>query len=227
MALSVDWATRIITVPQADLAFVGGTLYALDTDAFRLELKSIEADVIGIHFPDTHRHVTTTTIAGTTYARFVEMINTFQVRFEDGQYAVRLDGSNNNIFDEGVIVRNQVSVISTNSAGLVVVTSPASIESPPEAHISGSYDGTDLTLLVWLTRNGEAVTSGLTTATVRWYSPDGTELFNQTDTIFDARGIASMTQTVALTASTAYYATISITDGTGTVIDTRGVPTGA
>lgn len=118
MATSINWATKVISVPQADLTFVSGTLYELDTDAWRLELKDIE-DGDGMPFLDTHRHNTEVTIAGITYARFFEIINGYTVEFEDGQYAVRLAGSNNNIFDEGVIVRNQVSIIPTNSAGLI------------------------------------------------------------------------------------------------------------
>jgi len=121
MAISVNWNTKVISVPQSDLTFVSGTLYSLDVNAFRLELKDIE-DGDGMPFLDTHRHNTEVVIAGITYARTVEIINGYTVEFEDGQYAVRLEGANNNIFDEGVIVRNQVSIIPTNSAGLQIVT---------------------------------------------------------------------------------------------------------
>jgi len=122
MALSVNWSTKVITIPQADLTLVTGSLYSHDTEAFRLELKDIEDSEVGIHFEDMHRHVTETTIAGITYARFIEIINGFQIEFEDGQYTVRLDGSNNNLFEEGVIVHNQVSIVPTNSAGLIRVS---------------------------------------------------------------------------------------------------------
>lgn len=119
MAVSIAWGTKVISVPKADLTLVSGTLYALDTDWFRAQLKGLEDDEAGIPFPDTHTHNTEVTIAGTTFARVIEIINGYTVTFEDGQYAVRLDGSNNNIFDEGIINRNQVSIIPTNSAGLI------------------------------------------------------------------------------------------------------------
>jgi len=122
MAITVDWANKIINIPQADLTFISGTLYELDTDVFRLDLKALEAGEQGMPELDTHRHNTEVTVAGVTFARTIEIINGYTVTFEDGQYAVRLVGSNNNIFDEGVINRNQVSIISTNSAGLQVVT---------------------------------------------------------------------------------------------------------
>lgn len=120
MAVTIDWPTQVISVPQADLTFLSGTLYELDTDVFRLALKALEASEAGMAELDTHQHSTTYTIAGVTYARTIEIINGYTVTFEDGQYAVLLTGSNNNIFDEGIINRNQVSIIPTNSAGLIV-----------------------------------------------------------------------------------------------------------
>ena len=122
MALSINWATFVITVLQADLTFVSGTLYELDTDAFRLELKAIEASPIGINFPDTHKHSTEVVVAGTTFARALSIINGYSVEFEPGLYSVRLVNSNNDIWDigNGILVQNTVQVIPTNSAGLIV-----------------------------------------------------------------------------------------------------------
>lgn len=122
MAITVNWNTQVINVPQADLTLVGGNLYELDVDSFRLSLKDLE-DGEGMPFLDTHRHNTQVTIAGTTFSRTVEIINGYSVEFEDGQYSVRLSGANNNIFDveSGILVQNQVQVIPNNSAGAVVV----------------------------------------------------------------------------------------------------------
>lgn len=123
MALSVDWATGLITIPKADLTLVSGSLYELDTDAFRLELKGLEASSDGMAFLDSHRHNTEVTVAGTTFARTIEIINGYSVQFElSGTYAVRLAGSNNNLFDaeNGILVPTAgVTVIAQNSAGLV------------------------------------------------------------------------------------------------------------
>ena len=117
MAISVNWPTKVINVPQADLTFLGGTEYELDVDAFRLALRDLEDDEGGMGFVRTHRHNTEVTIAGVTYARLVEIINSYTVTFEDGQYSVDLVGANNNIAE--VLNLNQVSVRSNNSAGLV------------------------------------------------------------------------------------------------------------
>lgn len=138
MAISVNWSTKIITVPQADLTLVSGTLYELDTDAFRLALKALEDDEIGIVFPDTHRHTTEIAVAGVTYARFVEIINGYQVMFEDlghPGYTIRMAGSNNNIFEAGVIILNHNSVIGQNSAGLIVVTTGSGLSAEEQAKL--------------------------------------------------------------------------------------------
>jgi hypothetical protein len=118
MAISVNWYTKVISVPQADLTLISGSLYELDVDWFRLQLKNLEDDPTGMSYPDTHRHNTEVTLGGVTLARTVEIINEYTVTFEDGQYAVRLVGANNNIAD--VMNVNQVSLRSNNSAGLIV-----------------------------------------------------------------------------------------------------------
>jgi len=121
MAISVNWPTRIISVPKADTVLVQASpeIRSLDLNVLRLRLKDLEDDEEGIPWPDTHRHNTTTTISGVTLARVVEVINGYTITFEDGQYAVNLYGANSNVSD--VVNVNQVSVRSANSAGLIQV----------------------------------------------------------------------------------------------------------
>jgi hypothetical protein len=122
MTISINPATFVITVPKADLTLISGTFYEHDTEAFRLELIDWEDSEIGINFLRTHNHNTTVTIAGTTFARTIEIRSPYSVEYEDGAYSVQLVGSNNNIWDVGggILVQNQVQVIPTNSAGLIV-----------------------------------------------------------------------------------------------------------
>jgi hypothetical protein len=115
--ITIDWANRIINIPQAYLTDLGGDVYELDTNQLRLDLKELEEGEIGINFPDTHRHNTEVVLSGVTYARVFEIINGYTITFEDGQYAVNLSNSNNNISD--VTNVNQVSVRAFNSAGLI------------------------------------------------------------------------------------------------------------
>jgi hypothetical protein len=126
MAISINWGTKVITVPQADLTLISGVKYSLDVDVFRLALKDLEDSVEGMPFPSTHNHNTTVTVGGVTLARTVEIINGYTVSFEDTgtPYQVKLEGANNNILDVANIVAN-VNIASTNSAGLVEVESTA------------------------------------------------------------------------------------------------------
>ena len=121
MALSINWSTRVITIPQADLDVVAAGLYELDVNAFRLALKDIEDSEEGASFPDTHRHNTAVTLSGVTYARTFEIINGYTVTFEylGTPYSVRCVGANHNLADVKNV--NPVSLIVGNSAGLITV----------------------------------------------------------------------------------------------------------
>ncbi len=123
MAISINWNTKVISVPQADLTNVSGTLYELDVDVFRLALKDIEDSDEGMAFPHTHRHNTSVTLSGVTYARTVEIINDYTVTFEDtgSPYTVRLTGANHNLADVTNYV-SEVSLIVGNSAGLITTS---------------------------------------------------------------------------------------------------------
>ncbi len=117
--ISINYLTKVIYVPKTFMSMVTPTLYELDVNLLRLSLKDIEDDPTGIFAIDTHRHNTSVTLSGVTYARTFEIINGYTVEFEDGQYVVRCVGANHNLAD--VKVLNQVSLVIGNSAGLVEV----------------------------------------------------------------------------------------------------------
>lgn len=133
MAISINWATRVITVPQADLTLIAGTRYRLDVDAFRMALKDIEDSEEGMGMPDTHAHATQRTLSGVTYARQFEIINGYTVTFQDvgTPYRVECVGANHNIAD--VQNTNNVSLVVGNSAGLIVVETGTSGLTPAES----------------------------------------------------------------------------------------------
>lgn len=139
MATSIAWATKVITVNQADLSFVSGTFYTMDTDQFRKDLNALQAGEEGMWADTTHLHNTEVTVAGTTFARTVEIINGYTVQFlPDSQWTVQLLGSNNNIFDVGggILVQNQVQVIPTNSAGLIVVSTGSGLSAAQDTKLT-------------------------------------------------------------------------------------------
>jgi hypothetical protein len=123
VAISVNWNTLTFSIPQGDLTLITGSLYELDTEvAFRQAINAIMASEEGIVFDDPISHNTSVTVAGTTFARTIEVINGYSITFTpDSQFSVRLAGSNNNIFDveNGILNQNQVQVIAQNSAGLI------------------------------------------------------------------------------------------------------------
>ncbi|MCK5610501.1 hypothetical protein KAR91_51990 [Candidatus Pacearchaeota archaeon] len=121
MSYSVDRATKVISIPKADLTLISGTLYELDTEVFRNELHTIQASEEGMVYDDMFYRNAPYAVAGITYAQSIQIINGYSITFENGAYSVRLIGSNNDIFDieAGILNQNTVQVIPNNSAGLV------------------------------------------------------------------------------------------------------------
>lgn len=141
MPLIINWNTKVINIPKnfTSLTQASPEIRELDIDVFRLALKNIEDDE-GMPFLDTHRHNTIVTVGGTTLARVVEIINGYTVTFEDGQYAVNLVGANSNIGD--VVNVNQVSIRSSNSAGLQDISAITSLiwnQSVASSSVPGSF----------------------------------------------------------------------------------------
>lgn len=123
MAITLNPSTRVFSIPQADLTLVTGTLYAADTDVLRKAMMTILASEDYIWMPDSYAHATEVTVAGTTFARTLITLNNFSYTFTpDTQWTVRLENSNNDFFDveNGILNQNQVQVIPTNAAGLIV-----------------------------------------------------------------------------------------------------------
>lgn len=137
MAITIDWGNRIIFVPRNDMTLIQSSpfeLRELDANVFRLALKDLEDSEQGLIFPDTHNHNTEVVLGGVTYARFIEIINDYTITFEDGQYAVNIVGANTNIAD--VTNLNQVSIRTSNSAGLIVTTGSGGASGPTAAQIA-------------------------------------------------------------------------------------------
>lgn len=121
MALSIDWLTYVILVPKTDMTQIQVSPFEvreLDLNAFRLELRDIEDSIAGIPQPATHDHQSESTLAGTTFARQVEILAPYTVTLENGSYAVNAVGANSNVAD--VLNLNTVQLRTANSAGLIV-----------------------------------------------------------------------------------------------------------
>lgn len=127
--MTINWLTKEIQIPQSDWVLDSGTFYKYATNDSRIAMKVLEASEIGIVFPDTHKHNTEVTVAGTTYARTIEIINGYFVTFENIASSVQLEGSNNNMWDigGGILTQNLVQIIPTNAAGLITVVSGSGV----------------------------------------------------------------------------------------------------
>ena len=134
MTISVNWATKVITVPLADLTLVSPGVYQLNVNTFRLALKDLEDSPEGMSFLDTHRHTAAVTLSGVTGPLTVEIINGYTVTFENGSYRVNLVGGNSNILD--VLNLNQVQVAANNSFGLVTVASGSGLSADQDAKLT-------------------------------------------------------------------------------------------
>lgn len=124
MAISINPLTFVINVPKADMTLVQSTpteIRELDLNLFRLGLKAYEAAIYGIYLLKTHNHNTEVTLGSLTFARVIEILPPYTITFQDGQYAVNLVNANSNVSDRTNV--NQVSVRSSNSAGLVTAAS--------------------------------------------------------------------------------------------------------
>ena len=120
MAITVDRPNYIIQVPRAYMTLIQSTpveIRQLDTNAFRLVLRDLDDDENGRTWPVTHDHNTDVVIGGINYARQVLIREPYTVTFENGLYVAQLTGSNNNVLSR--TNKNQVSVESNNSAGLI------------------------------------------------------------------------------------------------------------
>lgn len=120
MAYSVNWATKVVTIPKADTTLVSSSpdVRSLDVTTLWQNLIDIQDNEVGINFLDIVRNTTPLTVAGITLARVVEIINGYTLTFEDGPWAVNIIGGNSNVAD--VVNKNQVSVNTSNSAGAVL-----------------------------------------------------------------------------------------------------------
>ena len=123
VAIDISWGTKTINVNQIDMVLiqtVPSIIYQLDLDVFRLALKSLEDSSDGMAFERTHKHNTTVSVGGASLARVIEIINDYTVKFEETgtPYRVNTVGANSNIGERVDLGVGQVSISTSNSAGL-------------------------------------------------------------------------------------------------------------
>lgn len=123
MAYTVNWLTKSIDIPVADLVDIGGGEYNLDLGLFHQEIRRLEYEFVGGLFADQILDYTKPKIiSGTTFAPFIEIINGYTFVFPVVAAAVNLVAGNTNLGELGVTPANGVSIRPSNSAGNTITT---------------------------------------------------------------------------------------------------------
>ena len=123
--MDINYGTLLITIYKTDtfVTLVSGNIYNVDTNLFRLAVEARMDDGDGITYLKPFNHNTSVLLGGINYARIIEVINGYTIRFDDNggldPWVANLQGSNNNFLD--VAVLTTVQIRSNNSAGLINV----------------------------------------------------------------------------------------------------------
>ena len=145
MNVVMDWGTLNINVPRDEMLLlqtVPVEVRQLDLTEFRYAMHDKQDDIAGMPFMHMHEHNPPVTVAGVALAQVVTIVNNYTVTFEDGLYNVNIVGGNSNVADN--VVKNQVGVNTSNSAGLQDSTSlqAASFQGHVTIDIYHGYEGT-------------------------------------------------------------------------------------
>jgi hypothetical protein len=118
VSYTVDWITKVVSIPTADLTLVSGNHYSLLMSDCLDEVRRLEWEFAeGLWAPAIIDHSDTRfDFAGANYAPFDDFINGYTVQFTGSATRVDLIGSNNDLVD--ILVVTGVSVVPSNSAGL-------------------------------------------------------------------------------------------------------------
>lgn len=117
MAYTVDWITKIFTIPQGDLTFVSGNNYSLSLVDVHEELRRLEwAFADGLWAPNIVKFYETVTLSGIPKSPSVEIVNGYTFDFTGSNYNVILTDYDNNLVDV-YIPSNGISILGNNSVG--------------------------------------------------------------------------------------------------------------
>lgn len=119
MTYSVNWVTKRVTIPLADLTFVSGVNYTLNAGDVAAELRRLEWEFVdGLWALQVARWTDTKILSGIPYSAALELINGYTWDINASNIIVSLLGINNNLLDT-FVPANGVSVLANNSAGKI------------------------------------------------------------------------------------------------------------
>jgi len=122
MAYSVNWTTKVITIPLTDLTLVSGSNYTLDVEDFWIEARRLEASPgDGLWAEQIVEFVNTQTLSGIVYSAIVKVINGYTWNTNTTNKNISLIGKNSNLLDV-FIPGDGISVLANNSAGKITIS---------------------------------------------------------------------------------------------------------
>lgn len=121
MAYTVNWLTKVITIPLTDLIFISGNNYSLDVDLAHDEIRRLEWEFAdGLWAEHAIEYINTQLLSGLVYSPIVKMVNGYTWFVDTTNINISMIGSNTNFLDT-FMPGNGVSVLANNSAGKIIV----------------------------------------------------------------------------------------------------------
>ena len=145
MSYSVNWVTKLITIPLSDLTLVSGSNYTLAVADVHDEIRRLEWEQSGgLWAPYILNHYPTVTLSGIPKTRTVEMVNGYTWNVDSTNINISLIGIDSNLLDT-YIPGNGISLLANNSVGKQDVAALGSSEdiraavwdSPESANLLG------------------------------------------------------------------------------------------
>lgn len=148
MSYSVNWTTKVITVPLTDLTLISGSNYSLDTGEFWIEMRRLEASPSdGLWAEQAIEYVNTQTLSGIEYVAIVKVINGYTWDTDTTNKTISLLGGNSNLLDV-FIPGNGISVLANNSAGKQIISTGSGLDAAQSAQLEEIHGG--VTRKIWL-----------------------------------------------------------------------------
>lgn len=119
MAYTINWLTKVITIPLSDLMLTEGVNYTLNVDYAHDEIRRLEWEFAGgLWAEHVIEYINSYILSGLQYSPVVEMVNGYTWFVDTTDINVSLVGSNSNFLDT-FMPGNGVSVLANNSAGKI------------------------------------------------------------------------------------------------------------
>lgn len=119
MAYTVDWVTKVITIPVSDLTLISGSNYSLDMSDVHVEVRRLESAFDeGLWAPETITFYPTVILSGIAKPPTVEFINGYTIAMGGSNYNCFLTGYDTNFLDV-LVPGNGISVLANNSIGKI------------------------------------------------------------------------------------------------------------